>query len=196
MPGALEGITVVSLEQAVAAPLATARLADSGARVIKLERPEGDFARGYDDYVHGLSSYFVWNNRGKQSCTVDLKQRDSLFPSMRSTSDTGASNFTNPGLELLGIGADVDLLPSLRVSMDVSHILFANTAPLQRTLGRSDLSRTLGTDASVDAIYRPFISQNIIARLSLAKLFAAPAARPLVGSSAPVSMFFNLVLTY
>jgi crotonobetainyl-CoA:carnitine CoA-transferase CaiB-like acyl-CoA transferase len=78
MPGALEGTTVVSLEQAVAAPLATSRLADAGARVIKLERPEGDFARGYDDYVHGLSSYFIWNNRGKQSCTVDLKQPDDL----------------------------------------------------------------------------------------------------------------------
>ncbi|EBV3599800.1 CoA transferase, partial [Salmonella enterica subsp. enterica serovar Virchow] len=72
MSGALEGIVVVALEQAVAAPLATSRLADAGARVIKLERPEGDFARGYDGYVNGLSSYFVWNNRGKESCVVDL----------------------------------------------------------------------------------------------------------------------------
>jgi len=67
MSGALDGILVVALEQAVAAPVATARLADAGARVIKLERPEGDFARGYDDFVLGQSSYFVWNNRGKES---------------------------------------------------------------------------------------------------------------------------------
>jgi hypothetical protein len=80
--------------------------------------------------------------------------------------------------------------------MDVSHVLFANTAPLVAVLGRTDISRTVGTDASLDAIYRPFISQNIIARLSLAKLFASAAARPLVGSAAPFSMFFNLVLTY
>lgn len=71
----LAGITVVSLEQAVAAPYATRQLADLGARVIKVERPQGgDFARGYDRTVHGESSYFVWLNRGKESLTVDLKQ--------------------------------------------------------------------------------------------------------------------------
>src|SRR6187551_3308886 len=73
MPGALDGLLVVSVEQAVAAPYCSARLADAGARVIKIERPEGDFARGYDSYVHGLSSYFVWLNRGKQSVTLDFK---------------------------------------------------------------------------------------------------------------------------
>ena len=71
----LEHITVVSLEQAVAAPFATRQLADFGARVIKIERPEGgDFARGYDTTVKGLSSYFVWLNRSKQSLTLDLKK--------------------------------------------------------------------------------------------------------------------------
>jgi len=73
----LEGITVVSLEQAVAAPFATRQLADLGARVIKIERPgEGDFARGYDATVLGQSSYFVWLNRSKESLTLDLKKRD------------------------------------------------------------------------------------------------------------------------
>lgn len=70
----LEGITVVSLEQAVAAPFATRQLADLGARVIKIERPEvGDFARGYDAATRGLSSHFVWLNRSKESLTLDLK---------------------------------------------------------------------------------------------------------------------------
>lgn len=70
----LEGITVVALEQAVAAPLATRHLADLGARVIKVERPgSGDFARGYDRSVHGESSYFVWLNRGKESVELDIK---------------------------------------------------------------------------------------------------------------------------
>ena len=73
----LEGITVVSLEQAVAAPLATRQLADLGARVIKVERPgTGDFARGYDTTVKGLSSQFVWLNRSKESLTLDLKRPD------------------------------------------------------------------------------------------------------------------------
>jgi formyl-CoA transferase len=72
----LEGITVVSVEQAVAAPFCTARLADAGARVIKIERPEGDFARGYDDAANGASIHFVWLNRGKESVVLDLTRED------------------------------------------------------------------------------------------------------------------------
>ena len=69
----LEGLTVIAIEQAVAAPFTSSRLADAGARVIKIERPEGDFARGYDDVALGQSSYFVWLNRGKESVTLDLR---------------------------------------------------------------------------------------------------------------------------
>jgi len=70
----LKGITVVTLEHAIAAPFATRQLADMGARVIKIERPgSGDFARGYDERVHGLSSHFVWTNRSKESLTLDVK---------------------------------------------------------------------------------------------------------------------------
>src|SRR5690606_9289309 len=72
----LEGVTVIALEQAVAAPFATSRLADAGATVIKIERPEGDFARGYDKAAKGLSSYFVWLNRGKQSRVLDLTKAE------------------------------------------------------------------------------------------------------------------------
>ena len=74
MAGALDGILVLSLEQAVAAPYCTSRLADAGARVVKIERPEGDFARGYDDVAKGQASYFVWLNRGKQSLVADIKE--------------------------------------------------------------------------------------------------------------------------
>jgi crotonobetainyl-CoA:carnitine CoA-transferase CaiB-like acyl-CoA transferase len=73
----LQGLTVVALEHAIAAPFATRQLADLGARVIKIERPgSGDFARGYDQRVRGLASHFVWANRGKQSLTLDVKQPD------------------------------------------------------------------------------------------------------------------------
>ena len=71
----LEGITVVAVEQAVAAPFCSSRLADAGATVIKIERPEGDFARGYDKAAKGQSSYFVWLNRGKQSVAIDLSTK-------------------------------------------------------------------------------------------------------------------------
>ncbi len=72
----LQGLTVLALEQAVAAPYCTSRRADAGARVIKIERPEGDFARGYDSAVNGLASYFVWLNRGKESLVADIKDPD------------------------------------------------------------------------------------------------------------------------
>src|SRR3954468_15763171 len=71
----LDGMLVVAVEQAVAAPLATRHLADLGARVVKIERPDGgDFARHYDHAVRGLASHFVWLNRGKESLVLDLKQ--------------------------------------------------------------------------------------------------------------------------
>lgn len=70
----LEGLLVVSVEQAVAAPLVSARLAEAGARVIKIERPEGDFARGYDRLVAGQSAYYLWLNRGKESVCLDLRE--------------------------------------------------------------------------------------------------------------------------
>jgi len=73
MTGALEGILVVSMDQAVAAPYVASRLADGGARVIKIERPDGDFARSYDRVAKGQSAYFVWLNRGKESIALDIK---------------------------------------------------------------------------------------------------------------------------
>jgi len=70
----LKGLNVVSLEQAVAAPLCTSRLALAGAQVFKIERPEGDFARFYDSAVAGQSAYFVWLNAGKKSVVLDLRE--------------------------------------------------------------------------------------------------------------------------
>src|SRR6187431_2845501 len=72
----LEGLIVIAVEQAVAAPFCSSRLADAGAHVIKVERPEGDFARGYDAAAKGQSSYFVWLNRGKNSVVIDLATKD------------------------------------------------------------------------------------------------------------------------
>src|SRR2546430_5822020 len=72
----LEGLIVVSVEQAVAAPFCSSRLADAGAHVVKVERPEGDFARGYDAAAKGQSSYFVWLNRGKDSAVIDLATKE------------------------------------------------------------------------------------------------------------------------
>ena len=85
----LSGITIVSLEQAVAAPYCGLLLADAGARVIKVERPEGDFARDYDNGANGKSSIFAWLNRGKQSICLDLKTKKAK--AKESTCDTISS---------------------------------------------------------------------------------------------------------
>ena len=100
----LSGLLVVSLEQAVAAPMCTSRLADAGARVIKIERPEGDFARGYDDLVHGECSYFVWLNRGKESVVLDLTLAadKTLLAAMLARADVFVQNLKPGALERLG----------------------------------------------------------------------------------------------
>src|SRR5690606_33146333 len=108
MPRPLSGLLVVTLEQAVAAPYASCRLADAGARVIKLERAEGDFSRGYDRFAKGSSSYFVWLNRGKQSCRVDLRnpQDLALVQAMVAQADVFIQNLAPGATDRLGIGSE------------------------------------------------------------------------------------------
>ena len=103
----LAGLLVVALEQAVAAPYCSSRLADAGARVIKIERAEGDFARGYDSAVHGESSYFVWINRGKESVALDLKREPDLqlLRSMVARADVFIQNLAPGAAERLGLGS-------------------------------------------------------------------------------------------
>jgi formyl-CoA transferase len=100
----LEGLLVVSIEQAVAAPQCTCRLADAGARVIKVERPEGDFARQYDHVVHGESANFVWLNRGKQSVVLDLTRADdkALLEAMLGKADVFVQNLKPGAIAKLG----------------------------------------------------------------------------------------------
>jgi itaconate CoA-transferase len=105
----LEGITVVALEQAVAAPFATRQLADLGARVIKVERPEvGDFARSYDETVNGLASHFVWLNRSKESLALDLKQDKSkeVLHRLVARADVFIQNLAPGAAGRLGFGAE------------------------------------------------------------------------------------------
>jgi len=123
MSGALDGLLVVSVEQAVAAPYCSARLADAGARVIKIERPEGDFARGYDSYVHGWSSYFVWLNRGKQSVTLDFKKKDDfdLLQRLIGKADVLIQNLAPGAAQRAGFGsADMRARHKRLITVDIS----------------------------------------------------------------------------
>ena len=103
----LSGLLVVSLEQAVAAPFCSCKLADAGARVIKVERAEGDFARGYDDYAHGESSYFVWLNRGKESLVLDIKQPEdsALLARLLARADVFIQNLAPGAASRAGFGS-------------------------------------------------------------------------------------------
>ncbi len=105
-PRPLDGITVVSLEHAIAAPFCTRQLADLGARVIKIERPgSGDFARGYDQRVDGLASHFVWTNRSKESLTLDLKQpaAEGILESLLAKADVLVQNLAPGAAARMGL---------------------------------------------------------------------------------------------
>jgi itaconate CoA-transferase len=104
----LEGITVLAVEQAVAAPFCSSRLADAGATVIKVERPEGDFARGYDTAAKGQSSYFVWLNRGKQSVVVDLatKEGRAELEALIASADVLLQNLKPGSMDKLGFSLE------------------------------------------------------------------------------------------
>ena len=104
----LDGMLIVALEQAVAAPYCTSRLADAGARVIKIERSEGDFARGYDNQVMGQSAYFVWLNRGKESLVLDIKQAEDaeLLENILSKADIFVQNLAPGAAERAGFGSE------------------------------------------------------------------------------------------
>jgi itaconate CoA-transferase len=104
----LEGITVVGLEQVIAGPFCTRQLADLGARVIKIERPDGgDSARAYDRTVQGMSSHFVWVNRSKESLTLDVKHPGArpILAKLLEKADVFVQNLAPGAAERLGLGA-------------------------------------------------------------------------------------------
>ncbi|GFE64799.1 CaiB/BaiF CoA transferase family protein [Litoreibacter roseus] len=115
----LTGLTVVSIEQAVAAPLCTARLADAGARVIKIERPQGETARHYDAVVHGASAYFVWLNRGKESAVLNLKDAADLelLRRMLAKADVLVQNLVPGAFGRLGLTPETVLALNPRLIM-------------------------------------------------------------------------------
>src|SRR5436853_5316414 len=103
----LEGLTVIAVEQAVAAPFCSSRLADAGAHVIKIERPEGDFARGYDTAAEGQSSYFVWLNRGKESVCLNIKDSadKALLERLVAKADVFIQNLAPGAMARAGFGS-------------------------------------------------------------------------------------------
>jgi itaconate CoA-transferase len=119
----LAGLLVVAMEQAVAAPLCSMKLADAGARVIKIERAEGDFARGYDAACHGLSTYFVWLNRGKESLCLDIKRPEdkALLARLLARADVFLQNLAPGAMARAGFGsAELRAAHPRLITVDIS----------------------------------------------------------------------------
>jgi hypothetical protein len=115
---------------------------------------------------------------------------------LRSSKDEGQSNFDNPGTILIGVGADANVLPTLRLSANVNSLHFENTAVLQALRNQGNISRNIGWDTSVSAIYRPLMSQNIVLRASYARLFPGAGFRELFPDIGADFYMLNVVLTY
>lgn len=131
---------------------------------------------------------------------VVLSGRNGMLNSLRSSKDQGQSNFNNPGLVLLGVGGDFDLLPTLRVSTNFNHLWFDNTADLQALRNEGSIPKDIGWDLSTAAIWRPLATQNIVTRLSGAALVAGSGFRDLFANEERNRVYFsilaNVTLTY
>jgi hypothetical protein len=159
-------------------------------------------AEGFDTLTSGAifagsdSSFFFHQRLALAGGAFDLKSRDGLLPSLRAAGNSGESNFSNPGLDLLGLGLDLSLTPQWSISLDANQLWFDKTAVLEALLHQPDISRRLGAEVVVDAIWRPFASQNLILRLSASQLASGPGYRAIYGGSNPFSVFALLNLTY
>ena len=127
---------------------------------------------------------------------VALSQRNGVLNSMRSSKEHGQSNFTNPGIVLLGAGFDMDLLPELRLSFNANYLAFADTEVLEVARNQGSIDEEIGMDISASIIWRPFMSQNVVVRLSYAQLLAGDGFEDLFGDDDPYSFLGNIILTF
>ena len=124
---------------------------------------------------------------------VAVNGRNGVLNSLRSSKEQGQSNFNNPGTVLLGVGGDFDLRPTFRVSTNANHLWFANTAVVQELRNEGSIPKDIGWDLSVSAIWRPFASQNVVARLSAAALLPGSGFKDLFNNSQRNRRYYSLL---
>ena len=128
---------------------------------------------------------------------VAISGQNGLLNSLRPNKGQGQSNFTNPGVTLLGLGVDADITPKIRASLHLNQLFFVDTAVLEAARNQDDIHRRIGVDVSLSAIYRPFTSQNIVFRLAGSVLIPQQGYKDLFGSDEiPYSIFANLIFAY
>jgi hypothetical protein len=115
---------------------------------------------------------------------------------MRPSKGQGQSNFTNPGLVLAGLGADFEVTPKVRASVNLNQLWFDDTAVLEAARNQGDVGRDIGLDVSLSVFYRPLTSQNVVIRFAASALVPGDGYRDLYGSTTPWSILANLVLAY
>ncbi len=168
------------------------------------DNPYDETAEGFDaifenPQIAGSDTSF-WIRQGIANIGgggVTLQGRDAVQNSLRSSKELGQSNFTNPGVQLYGIGADFDVLPQLRVSANFNKLFFSETAPLKAARNQGRIDNDIGWDLSAAIIYRPFATQNIVGRLSGAVLVPGQGFEDLFGiDRISYSVLANIVFTY
>ena len=127
---------------------------------------------------------------------VALSGRNAVLPALRASKEEGQSNFTNPGLLLAGAGVDMDVLPTLRATLNWNYLRFADTAVLEAARNQAPIAAEIGHDVSVSLIYRPFMSQNVVLRGSYARLLPGKGWKDLYPNEDADYLLFNLVLTF
>jgi hypothetical protein len=167
------------------------------------EDPFDDRATGYDavfenpQFAGADTSYWIRQpvpNIGGGG--VALSGRNGILNSLRSSKDQGQSNFTNPGIQLLGYGMDFDLLPEWRVSFNLNHLWFDRTETLETARNQGGIDKDIGWDVSVASVYRPLMTQNIVFRLSAAALIPGDGYAAMFDDETQYTVLANLVLAY
>lgn len=159
-------------------------------------------AQGFDTLTSGAifagsdSSFFFHQRLALAGGIFDLKSRDGLLPSLRAAGNSGDSNFSNPGLNLVGLGLDLSLSPQLTVSLDANQLWFDKTGVLEALLNQPAIPKRLGAEVTLDAIWRPFATQNVIFRLSGSEMVRGPGYRAIYGGSNPFSVLALLIFNY
>src|SRR5258708_4806416 len=187
----LEGLTVIAVEQAVAAPFCSSRLADAGAHVIKVERPEGDFARGYDAAAKGQSSYFVWLNRGKDSVVIDLASKEgrAALEELIAGADVFLQNLKPGSMDKLGFSLErlrkaYDLL--IQAESGLASITGGPEGPSRVGISVVDISTGATAHAAIleALIARGRTGKGADIRISMFDVMADWMAVPLINSEA------------
>jgi hypothetical protein len=141
------------------------------------------------------SSFFIHQQLALGGSAFLLKSRNALLPTLNPASDSAQADFSNPGLDLVGLGSDWDFGPRLRVSFDANELRFDRTATLSALMLRP-IPNDFGAELAANAFWRPFTNQNVIVRMSDAVLMRGSGYRALYGGGIPYSAFFFLTLTY